>query len=60
MKKNVMTNLTTGLCKTTLSAALHSLKPNEDYCTFLLYEQKQPDSLKMTDIKDLSKKIKQL
>jgi hypothetical protein len=60
MKKRLMSNLTTSLCKTTLSMALNSLNEDVDGCTFLLYEAKQPDSLKATDIKSLSKKIKEL
>ncbi len=60
MKEKGLSNLTTGLCKTALSMALQSLEQNEDNCTFLLYESKQPENLKMTDLKDLSKKIRQL
>lgn len=60
MKKKLMSSLTTSLCKTTLSMALNSLNENEDNCTFLLYEAKQPDNLKATDIISLSKKIKEL
>lgn len=60
MKKELMSNLTTSLCKTTLSMALNNLNENEDNCTFLLYEAKQPDNLKATDIKSLSKRIKEL
>ncbi len=60
MKKTVMSNLTTNLCKTALSMALHSLNNSEEGCTFLLYEPRQPENLKRTDLKELSKTIKSL
>jgi cyclic lactone autoinducer peptide len=60
MKKKLMSNLSTNLCKTALSMALDSLGNNRDGCTFLLYEPKQPENLQTTDIKSLSKTIKRI
>ncbi len=60
MKKRVMSNLSTNLCKATLSMALNSLEGGTEGCTWLLYEQKQPESLKKTDIKSLRMAVKKI
>lgn len=59
MRTSVMSNLSTNLCKTTLCMALNSLSKRKEGCTFLLYEQKQPESLRKTDIRGLSRNIRQ-
>ncbi len=59
MKKNLMSNLSTNLCKKTLSLAMDSLGSDIEGCTFLLYEEKQPENLKKTDLKKLSRAVKE-
>lgn len=58
-KKNVMNNLSTNFCKSALSLSLKSLGSDIEGCTFLLYEQKQPEGLKKTDIQKLYQAVKE-